>query len=463
MERLEVPESVVFTDVVSHQRVVQAFEVTNRGSGSARILVSVDPPFFLPTPEVTIASGGTATVRIGVREAGYDPLSAYISLVGPYDRATVRVTATFDLDADDDGFLANQAGGSDCDDQRSDVSPAAPEVCDGLDNDCDGFVDVNAVDLGTWYRDGDGDDYGDAARVIVSCTAPSGYVPRKGDCNDNDAGVNPDATEIWYDGTDEDCDGRSDYDRDRDGYDHWLYGGEDCRDNNAGVNPGAVEIWYDGVDQNCDGASDYDQDGDSYDDAGHGGDDCDDLDGMVHPNAIEIDDGADDDCDGMIDETFLSRGDLIFTEIMVEPVAVSAEKGQYAEVLNVSERSIDLRGMTVETLWAWTTLESVVLAPDDVALLCVDTEPSENGGLSCDGPLPATLQAADSVTLSAEVVLDEVNWTGWTLPSGAALELGSTVLDPDANDIEANWCEATEVFGSGDLGTPGTVSDPCAQ
>jgi len=458
-----VPETVAFTDVVSYQRVVQGFEVANEGSGEARVRVSVELPFFVPTPEVTVAAGGTATVRVGVREAGYDPLSAYIQLVGPYDRASVRVTATFDLDADDDGFLANQAGGSDCDDQRADVSPAAPEVCDELDNDCDGFVDVGAVDLGTWYRDGDGDHYGDPARVVVSCVAPSGYVSRKGDCNDQDAGVNPDASETWYDGIDQDCDGKSDYDRDRDGYEHWLYGGEDCRDNNAGINPAAAETWYDGVDQNCDGESDYDQDGDGYDDEGHGGVDCDDLDLLVHPGVTETEDGTDEDCDGMIDETFLSRGDLVFTEVMVEPVAVALTDGQYVELLNASVRTLDLQGMTVETLTGATILETTVLAPDDVALLCTNTESLENGGLACDGSLPATLLSVDSVTLTAEAVLDEVDWSGWVVPSGAALELGGTVLDPDANDDEANWCAATADFGNGDLGTPGVVSDPCEQ
>jgi hypothetical protein len=462
-ERLVVPETVEFRDVVSYQRVVQGFEVTNVGSGQAWIQVTVDPPFFLPTPSVNVAAGGTATVRIGVREAGYDPITTYVHLVGPYDRASVRVIATFDLDADDDGFLANQAGGSDCDDLRADVSPAAPEVCDGLDNDCDGFVDVGAVDLGTWYRDGDGDDFGDPSQVVVSCESPSGFVSRKGDCNDDDAAVNPDATEDWYDGVDQDCDARSDYDRDRDDYDHWLYGGEDCRDNNAAVNPAAEETWYDGVDQDCDGESDYDQDGDGYDDLGHGGDDCDDLAVLVHPGVIETDDGTDEDCDGMIDEPFVVRGDLVFTEVMVEPAAVVREDGQYAEVLNASVRTINLQGMTVDTLMGSTTLGSTVLVPDQVALLCVNTESSLNGGLACDGSLPAALQNADSVTLTAEIVLDEVDWSAWTVPSGAALELGGTVLDPDANDDEASWCEATTDLGSGDLGTPGVVSDPCGQ
>ena len=39
-------------------------------------------------------------------------------------------------------------------------------------------------------------------------------------------------------------------------------GGGDCDDTDASVNTAATEVWYDGVDQNCDGSSDYDKDGD---------------------------------------------------------------------------------------------------------------------------------------------------------------------------------------------------------
>ncbi|MEO0606521.1 MAG: MopE-related protein, partial [Myxococcota bacterium] len=82
------------------------------------------------------------------------------------------------------------------------------------------------------------------------------------DCDDDDATVFPGATEIVYDGVDQDCDGASDFDADGDGIDSDAFDGDDCDDTDATVFPGAEEVFYDGVDQDCDGASDFDADGD---------------------------------------------------------------------------------------------------------------------------------------------------------------------------------------------------------
>ena len=84
-------------------------------------------------------------------------------------------------------------------------------------------------------------------------------------------------------------------DNDEDGYAR----GEDCDDRDATINPGATETWYDGTDQDCDGASDYDQDGDGADAITYGGTDCDDTDPTSGTGGAEEPDGLDDDCDGV--------------------------------------------------------------------------------------------------------------------------------------------------------------------
>ena len=92
-------------------------------------------------------------------------------------------------------------------------------------------------------------------------------------------------------------------DADGDGFLSIEHGGEDCDDDDPNVNPEATETWYDGIDQDCDGASDFDADGDRADSDGYGGDDCDDEDEYTRPGALEVcDSSRDEDCDGAVDE-----------------------------------------------------------------------------------------------------------------------------------------------------------------
>jgi len=88
------------------------------------------------------------------------------------------------------------------------------------------------------------------------------------DCNDNNASINPGATELCFDGVDNNCDGVIDEgcaggctDNDSDGYGYpadssCTYASEDCNDALASVNPGATEICSNGIDDDCDGLTD---------------------------------------------------------------------------------------------------------------------------------------------------------------------------------------------------------------
>lgn len=95
----------------------------------------------------------------------------------------------------------------DCNDFNAVIRPGATEICDGVDNDCDGAIDEGVATI--WYRDMDNDGFGNPANTTFSCSQPDGYVANNTDCNDNNATVNPSATEIC-DGVDNDCDGQMD-------------------------------------------------------------------------------------------------------------------------------------------------------------------------------------------------------------------------------------------------------------
>ena len=189
----------------------------------------------------------------------------------------------------------------DCDDGDDLISPDAPELCNGVDDDCDG--DVPADEL----TDGDGDG-------LVACV----------DCDDDDEGIGAGTPELCADGLDTDCDGAVDEgDSDCDGLvdldgDGWCedgidldgdgacdgpdepFEGEevgDCNDTDALVSPGAVEI-CDGLDQDCDPANDEDEQDLDGDGAAPCDGDCDDGDPLAGPDVEEIcADGIDQDCD----------------------------------------------------------------------------------------------------------------------------------------------------------------------
>jgi uncharacterized repeat protein (TIGR03803 family) len=168
------------------------------------------------------------------------------------------------------GYVSNSL---DCNDKNK--FKGGPEVCDGIDNDCDGVID-NGFDKKAFYSDLDGDGWGTAKRMLLACTAPPHYVSNSEDCNDDNGKVYPGAPELC-DGRDNNCNGIIDesfekttfyYDFDKDGYgnpDITLQGcaaprnyvtlAGDCNDWDASIHPGAKTL-CNGKDNNCDGLID---------------------------------------------------------------------------------------------------------------------------------------------------------------------------------------------------------------
>ena len=99
---------------------------------------------------------------------------------------------------------------SDCDDTVYTINPGADEYCDGVDNDCDTFIDEDdSVDAVTWYADTDGDGFGDSNVTTTSCYGSSAWISDSTDCDDTSADSNPSAYEV-IDSDDNDCDGTID-------------------------------------------------------------------------------------------------------------------------------------------------------------------------------------------------------------------------------------------------------------
>ena len=255
------------------------------------------------------------------------------------DASVTVYTYYRDIDSDTYGNTSDSVTGcsapagyvevdGDCNDNNSSIYPTALEVCDGIDNDCDTLVDDNdaGLDLSTattYYADTDTDSFGDDNVTALQCDAPIGYIEIPGDCNDSDANINPDASDILLNGIDENCDGVDNTGIDNDG-DGFTSAQGDCNDNNINIFPGADEI-CDGKDNDCDGKVDDNDlqgvtNGTTWfldnDTDGYGGSssvstcarpantfasatDCDDSSSSIHPGATEIvADGIDQNCTG---------------------------------------------------------------------------------------------------------------------------------------------------------------------
>ena len=163
-----------------------------------------------------------------------------------YERRKEELT-----DHDGDSFVQED----DCDDTDATIFPDADEVCDGVDQDCDGEVDEDSMDATTWYPDADGDGHGVTTDAVASCEAPaSAFATLPDDCDDANAGAYPGAAETSYDGVDQDCDGADLDDLDGDGWPSEITGGGDCDDTDDRVNPDAEETWANGItDNDCNG------------------------------------------------------------------------------------------------------------------------------------------------------------------------------------------------------------------
>ena len=104
----------------------------------------------------------------------------------------------------------------DCDDSNNEVNPDAPELCNSIDDDCDGQIDNNTIDSIDYFLDSDMDGFGDPNQVVSDCQQPTGYILDNTDCDDSDDSIYPDAAEIC-DGIDQNCNENNFYERDLDG------------------------------------------------------------------------------------------------------------------------------------------------------------------------------------------------------------------------------------------------------
>ena len=190
----------------------------------------------------------------------------------PTTPTPVPTTPTPPTDVDGDGYVA----ALDCDDTNPDIHPGADEVCNDIDDDCNGAID-DGLGFVDYFLDQDADGFG-AGDPYSSCNPLDGYSESGDDCDDTNPDIHPGADEVCND-IDDDCNGAVDDD------------------------PVDGTTWHEDADQDGFGAGS----GEVFCEAPspfhvEDGSDCDDADPRTFPGAQEICDGVDNDCDGEVDD-----------------------------------------------------------------------------------------------------------------------------------------------------------------
>jgi mono/diheme cytochrome c family protein len=154
-----------------------------------------------------------------------------------------------------------------------------------------------------------------------------------------------------------------------------------------------------------------------------------------------------------------AAGDLVLTEIMANPEAVDDTVGEWIELYNPTDSSLELTGCTLSDDSSSSMLDGVSVPAGGY----VTFARSSDAGFMPNGLITNALDnAGDVLTITCGgTVIDVVDYTSFPRAFGASLSLDPSSQSHTANDEGVNWCWATSELGTGDLGTPGAPNPAC--
>ena len=320
------PLSLDFGTVGLGAEAVQTVTLSNTGGGSVSVLsvtlTEGDADVWLFDRSVDEVLGGeSADIAITFRPEETQLYGGQLQIRTDYEEEPSYIISLSGAgglsETDDDGDGYSVADG-DCDDGNASVYPGATELCDGLDNDCNGTVPGDEADA----------DY-------------DGWRLCDDDCDDTDGAVNPGATELCDD-KDTDCDGINADNEDSDGDGLTVCEG-DCDDTEALRSPDLDEICDDNLDNNCDGGiDDIDVDMDGHSACGDVPD-CDDNDANAYP--LVVSSSGSSDGDGTLYDPYDSI-DTALGVLDAECRAIYLEPGSYELSMNWSSDDLRIEGLS---------------------------------------------------------------------------------------------------------------------
>ena len=154
----------------------------------------------------------------------------------------------------------------------------------------------------------------------------------------------------------------------------------------------------------------------------------------------------------------IRAGDLVITEFMPDPSAVNDSKGEYFEIFNTTQKTLDLNGLEISDAGSnsHTIDTSLTIAPKNYLTLGTDTATGTNGGANVTYEYSSYTLAngEDEIILKfGGVTIDSIGYDGsWGITSGFSLELLNPMMDNNNSEF---WTKAENTFGDGDKGSPG--------
>lgn len=161
------------------------------------------------------------------------------------------------------------------------------------------------------------------------------------------------------------------------------------------------------------------------------------------------------------------QGEILITEIMVNPEAVSDANGEWFEILNTSDHDLLLNGLSLKDAGSNSHIlaatGSLVIASHAYWVLAKNGDPLTNGGVTVNYVYQnfTLSNTSDQIIITAEdaSLIDQVSYSGtWPVVSGASMELHPDFHSFSGNDLPESWYPAKIPFGSGDKGSPGKAN-----
>ena len=162
----------------------------------------------------------------------------------------------------------------------------------------------------------------------------------------------------------------------------------------------------------------------------------------------------------------IEPGDIIITEMMINPAAVPDSDGEWFEIYNNVSHDINMNGCNISDDGSnyFLITDDFIISPGEHKVLCINESFESNGGVTCDYLYTNFILANSDdeiIIKQGSTVIDQVIYDSSWVVSGNSTQLSLDYYDYISNDNGDNWCPSVDILPGGDYGTPGSINNIC--